>query len=103
MKRFFEITFKDLTMAYQGDTIPVAEYLMTANKLPDAKAERVNDRIGIITFSKWGKINVKEKNRREMEVLSLAISSVCLSSKNFENSKKIEVSRLYGIRRLFLQ
>ena len=53
----------------QGDTIPVAEYIMSANKLPGVKLERTNDRLGAIVFSNWGKISVKEKTRKETEVI----------------------------------
>ena len=48
--------------------MPVAEFVMNANKLPRVKLERTNDRIGIIPFGSWGKISIKEKNKREMEV-----------------------------------
>ena len=41
---------------------------MTANKLPKVKLERTNDRLGAITFDTWGKISVKDKNKKEMEV-----------------------------------
>ena len=41
---------------------------MTANKLPKVKLERTNDRLGAITFDTWGKISVKYKNKKEMEV-----------------------------------
>ena len=53
----------------QGDTIPVAEYIMSANKLPGVKQERTNDRLGAIVFSTWGKISVKEKTKKEVEVI----------------------------------
>ena len=52
----------------QGDSVPVAEYIMTANRLPKQMSERTNDRIAVISFDTWGKISVKEKNRKEMEV-----------------------------------
>ena len=53
----------------QGDTIPVAEYIMSANKLPGVKQERTTDRLGAIVFSTWGKISVKEKTKKEVEVI----------------------------------
>ena len=52
----------------QGDTVPVAEYIMSANKLPGVKQERTNYRLGSIIFSTWGKISVKEKTKKEVEV-----------------------------------
>ena len=55
----------------QGDTIPVAEYLMSANKLPGVKQERTNDQLGAIVFSTLGKISVKEKTKKEVEVICL--------------------------------
>ena len=72
--------------------MPVAEFVMTANKLPRVKLERTNDRIGIIPFTSWGKISIKEKNKREMEVkinylvsilvknLFFSLKSLCLTS-----------------------
>jgi hypothetical protein len=47
----------------------VAEYIMSANKLPGVKQERTNDRLGALVFSTWGKISVKEKTKKEVEVI----------------------------------
>ena len=41
---------------------------MTANKLPNAKLERTNDRVAAIVFANWGKISIKEKSQKEMQV-----------------------------------
>ena len=61
---------------YQGDTIPVAEYVMTANKLPGEKLERTNDRLAVIPFRSWGKITVEEKSKKEFEVISYQYSGI---------------------------
>lgn len=42
---------------------------MSANKLPGVKQERTNDRLGALVFSTWGKISVKEKTKKEVEVI----------------------------------
>ena len=48
--------------------MPVAEYIMTANRLPKDKNERIMDRIGVIVFNQWKKISLKEKSAKEAEV-----------------------------------
>ena len=63
-----DIFIKCVTFFLQGDTVPVAEYLMSANKLPGVKRERTNDRLGACVFRTWGKITVKEKTKKEVEV-----------------------------------
>ena len=57
------------TNAY-GDTVPVGEFIMTTNKLPSIKEERTNDRLGVIPFGNWGKISIKQKNEKEMKVIT---------------------------------
>ena len=70
-KRYFaNITFIK-NHIIQSDTIPVAEYLMSANKLAGVKQERTNDRLGAIVFSTLGKISVKEKTKKEVGVICL--------------------------------
>ena len=42
---------------------------MSANKLPGVKQERTNNRLGALVFSTWGKISVKDKTKKEVEVV----------------------------------